>query len=311
MNTGSNCFQVLANNDMTISIAGGPFDGNAGFANIKGKVIKQAGAERLDVPVASGTLPRIDSIVLRRDDIQREIYPLLLAGGFSSNPQPPALVRENGIYDLRIATVRVNPGVITITQEDIADCRMDANLCGWVMSTIKEIDFGQVTAQFEAFFTRYEALVAARFILFTETMQGHDTAAQTAYENFTRRLDEMKAWALDNYGSWYNSFTASAETEVRAWFQDFQDTLSDDQAVHLFNKIYNHEQAVVGTAEVHGIRIKDGKLQFLSSGGWSVFGEFPRGIRLEYMNGMGRALDSWNLQGLSLEEMNNIIEVEA
>lgn len=94
----SNCFQVLAGGGMTISIAGGSFDGNAGFVNIKGKVMKQAGAEALDVTVAGGTLPRADSVILRRDDVQRAIYPLLQVGGFSSNPQPPALVRENGIY---------------------------------------------------------------------------------------------------------------------------------------------------------------------------------------------------------------------
>lgn len=188
---------------------------------------------------------------------------------------------------------------------------MDANVCGWVMSTVKEIDFEQVTAQFNAFFTRYEGLVAARFTLFTETMLGHETAAMAAYEEFSRRLDELKAWALENYSRWYGEFTSRTEAEVQAWFQDFRDTLSDDQAVQLFNKIYNHEQAVVNSAEVHGIRIRDGKLLFLGDGGWAVFGEFPRGMHLEYMNGLGRSLDDWNNKNLSLEEINNIIEVEA
>lgn len=261
-------------------------------------------------------MTRIDSAILRRDDIQRSIYPVLQIGSFSNNPQPPPLVRENGIHDIRLATVRVNPGVIIIGQDDITDCRMDANLCGWVMSTVKDIDFEQVTAQFNAFFTRYEALVAARFALFTETMQGHEGAAQAAYDEFMARLADLKAWALREYTDWSTDFKARIDAEVHAWFEDFQDTLSDDQAVQLFNKIYNHEQAAVSTQAVHGIQLlADGRLQFQVSGttgtGWATFGQLPPGITLDYANGLGWTLDDWNNKNLTLDEMNILYQVEA
>lgn len=315
----NNCFAVKANNDMTVSIVGGPIDGNTSFVNIKGKVMKQVGTEVMDVAVASGTLPRIDSAILRRDDIKREIYPLILFGSFSNNPQLPPLIRENGIHDLQLAWWRTDPGTGMITQDMINDTRMKADLCGWVMSTVKEIDFNQITAQFNAFFTRYEALVAARFTLFDETMQGHEAAAQAAYDEFTARMIDLKAWALREYTEWSSDFKIRIDGKVQSWFEDFRNNLSDDQAVKLFNKIYNHEQATVFNKAVHGIRLQaNGQVQFHHTGttgaGWAKLGadgKLQQGITLDYAKGLGWTLDDWNNKNITLDEMNHLIEVEA
>lgn len=85
-------------------------------------------------------------------------------------------------------------------------------------------------------------------------VQGHEAAAQAAYDEFMARMADLKAWALREYTEWSTDFKARIDAEVRVWFQDFRDTLTDDQAVQLFNKIYNHEQATVFAQPVHGRR---------------------------------------------------------
>lgn len=78
--------------------------------------------------------PRIDSIVLRLDDnkAQRNIHIEVLKGTPQSQPIPPTPVREGAVYDLVLANVMVKANVVTITNADITDTRLDKNLCGFV-----------------------------------------------------------------------------------------------------------------------------------------------------------------------------------
>lgn len=129
---------------MNISVGGG-------YVNIKGKTKHFEQAQIFTLEKASGTLARIDNVILRRNDTERDFYILIETGGFSKNPVAPEITRTEAIHDLKLAEIRVEVGAIKITQDNITDTRMNADVYGG-MATVKEIDFSQITAQFQAFF---------------------------------------------------------------------------------------------------------------------------------------------------------------
>lgn len=145
----NNCFAITANSDMSVTVDGG-------YVNIKGKTKYFENPQTFTLEKASGTLARIDNVILRRDDTERDFYIYIETGGFSKNPVAPEIVRSGTFYDLKLGEIYVGVGAIKVTQENITDTRMNSEVCGWVMSTVKEIDFSQITAQFEAFFGNYK-----------------------------------------------------------------------------------------------------------------------------------------------------------
>ena len=91
--------------------------------------------EETRITLANGeSQPRIDLIVLRLDDnkAQRSIRVEVIKGTPQSQPVKPTPVREGAVYDLVLANVMVKANVSTITNADIADTRLDKNVCGFV-----------------------------------------------------------------------------------------------------------------------------------------------------------------------------------
>jgi hypothetical protein len=248
----NNCFRVTANGAMNVTIEGG-------YCNIQGRVMHQWDADVLDIPVASGSLSRIDIAVIRRDDIKREIYPLIVSGGFAAVPVRPALVRENGIYDIQLAQWTVRPGVIVINPVDITDTRMDAALCGWVVSTVTPIDFSQITAQFEAFFAEYRVTVTDEYKAFVNQITGYFvdytsmadvkysqlellvnqlmTNSNVDYGNLSAWIDTFKSTSQDLFNLWYGQTTTAWYNDFYGWFSNIQGMLSGDIATNLSNAV--------------------------------------------------------------------------
>lgn len=226
----NNCFRVTANNNMTVTVAGG-------YANIEGKTVNYSGSETFDLTVASGTLSRIDNIILRRDDTTRDIYLMVQTGGLSVNPVPPPIVRENAIYDLKLAEVRVNKGTITITQANITDTRMNATVCGWVVATVKEVDFSSITAQFNAFFAEYKPKIEGEYKTYVDTCNNFfNLYRQLVIENYNDFITAINGYHVSSAAeyaallSWFEGFKTSSTAALNNWFAEIKDVLSGDIA---------------------------------------------------------------------------------
>lgn len=141
--------QVLANGDMSVSV-------DAGSANIKGKLKSFDEVTTLTLDMADATLNRIDNIIVRRDDEARDFTIMVQKGTLSSTPVAPSPVRTNGKYDLVLAQVYVAASAIAIEQANITDTRMNKELCGWVASTVNEIDFEQITLQWQDYMEQFK-----------------------------------------------------------------------------------------------------------------------------------------------------------
>lgn len=169
--------QVLADSGMSVKVM-------PGYAWINGRTYWNTDEKVLSLKAAIEQEKRIDSIVVRLDEIEGEIVTIALKGEEGLEPEPPVLQREAGYYDLRIAEILVRPGVLEIGQADITDTRMDTEKCGWVAGAVKQISFEQVTAQFDSFLELYKEAKEEEFLDWFE----HTGAARIAAK-------EAESWA--------------------------------------------------------------------------------------------------------------------
>lgn len=150
--------QVTANGNMTVTVA-------AGNAYINGRMKCFDSAVTLTLATAHATLNRIDNVIVRRNDSDRDFEIMIQQGTYSSVPVAPEPVRSGSYYDLVLAQVYVAAASSTIIQANVTDTRMDSNLCGWVASNIEEIDFDQIKAQFDSWFETVQDQLPGDYIL--------------------------------------------------------------------------------------------------------------------------------------------------
>lgn len=139
---------VTATTGMGISVG-------SGYANLQGKVKFFGTPTTFTLAAADPDNDRIDTVVVERDDGNRNITLKVVQGTPSATPTPIAPVRESGIYQLVLAQILVGSAVSSISQLDITDKRSDSTVCGWVASTVSEIDFDSMMAQYTAWFDEF------------------------------------------------------------------------------------------------------------------------------------------------------------
>jgi len=148
----ADCFQVLENNGMNISVS-------PGHCLIQGRHGYNEAANTLTISTANASLPRIDLVVLRLDlgVNALSIIPAIVTGAAAVTPVAPALTRNSTVYELSLAEIHVAAGLATITQAVILDTRLDSDRCGVVASIIGETDTSTYYAQIAADLAEFKA----------------------------------------------------------------------------------------------------------------------------------------------------------
>lgn len=303
----SNGLQVVQNVEGGMSVIV-----RTGKAWINGYFYRNTGDLVIPLQNADGVLKRIDRIVVRWDLTERTITARVKSSALATNPVAPALQRDADAYELCLGDVLVNAGATTITQANITDYRYNTALCSIVIGVIEQIDPSSITAQFDTFFDQYVQLVEAQYARYNVTMSGHTMDAQETYDAFLADLNTFKEGTYEAVGEWFTPFKAGVESEINAWFEDYTSTLGPDEAVQLFNKLYNHEQATVATKEagVHGIRFKDNQLQILVAGGWISLAAVILGFSWAYRDALNLTWQEWDLLNYTWQEFENLLEKE-
>ena len=142
--TASTDFQVVAVSGMGIKVC-------AGNALLGDKWVEMTTDQPITVSNNAAGNPRIDSIILRvnRNSAARKASIIYRPGTAASSPTAPALVTTSGIYELRLADIRVASGATSIGQSVITDQRGTAD-CPWITSLIKQVDTSTLFAQYQA-----------------------------------------------------------------------------------------------------------------------------------------------------------------
>ena len=204
----NNELQVIANNDMTITI-------KEGDANIEGYRYTNTGDLTKTIDTADGALKRIDNVVIRLDLTNRLISAQIIKGTFSDKPSAPSLVRSSTVYDIKLAEVYIDNGITSITQSAIKDTRFDKNVCGNVVSTVETIDttdvYNQLYTKFEELIQQEQDTFTAWFIRIKNQLDsdaaGHLAAqinkiVDNGLRSYTKRLT-IDNWLLNNETNLY------------------------------------------------------------------------------------------------------------
>ncbi len=87
-----------------------------------------------------GTLSRVDGVYLQANsNVSGRIIQLVYKTGTpSSTPTAPACTRENGIYEIQLASITVAPNAASVS---VTDTRGNTNVCGWITSPVGYDDF--------------------------------------------------------------------------------------------------------------------------------------------------------------------------
>jgi hypothetical protein len=124
-----------------------------GKAIIQGYAYENTTDLYLQHALPEATLDRIDRIILRLDkrNQSRYIKLFVLQGIAAASPVPPTLTRDEFIYELSLAQIRVRANTSTLVAGDLIDERLDESLCGLVYSLIS-IPTSQFQAQWDNWF---------------------------------------------------------------------------------------------------------------------------------------------------------------
>lgn len=217
-----------------------------GQAWINGYWYQNTDAYALDLPVADGVLNRIDLVVLRWSNSERNMYLTVIEGTPSASPSIPSIRRDADFYDLELAQILVGAGSVGIVQANITDMRLNSNVCGLVTGLIDQIDFTDLWSQFEDYFATFKARYEKDYSDWTayqkQAYLDYIQSMQTLYEQFVAKsendyntwvngqeadmasyiaatkqaYDEYVAAMQNNYDTW----TAAKEAEYEKWYAD-------------------------------------------------------------------------------------------
>src|SRR5690606_18335622 len=109
-----------------------------GVAFIRGRYAENTSPRAHTHDTETVGVDRIDRIVIRLDlrPEARHVESFVKKGVASSNPVPPALQRDENVYEISLAQVRIRGGQTFISPSDITDERGDENICPWARSKV-------------------------------------------------------------------------------------------------------------------------------------------------------------------------------
>lgn len=149
MSDASNALQVVPGSGMVVTV-------NAGAVIIEGAMGKQEDPLSVTIDAASGSYARIDAIVVRLNTniSGRSITVEYIKGTEASAPSAPPIERSGGIFDLRLANIRIPAGATAITASMITDTRL-GNECGVATARPQKVDTSAIFAQYQASLDEY------------------------------------------------------------------------------------------------------------------------------------------------------------
>ncbi|HAU35182.1 MAG TPA: hypothetical protein DCW76_12980, partial [Lysinibacillus sp.] len=171
-------------------------------------------------------LDRIDRIVLRLDkrNNARFIRLFVKEGVSAANPVPPSLQRDQYVFELSLAQIRLTKNTSSLEPLKLVDERMKEDLCGIVYSLIS-VPTSVFQQQWDYWFN-----------LKKQTLE-----------------DDMEAWQLQQKND-FETWQAIQKQEYLTWIESIKDILDENVAANLAARIAELEQGLANhKAEVSHI----------------------------------------------------------
>lgn len=183
-----------------------------------GRLGQNDAAKVLTLDPSSGTMDRIDSILVRHDEQARQILLKIGKGTPSASPVPVALQRDADAWEMCLARIRVGKTATQITQGMIADTRQDATVCG-IVNSLVQVDASSLFAQYNAAFSEYFA------------------EQRIEVEDWKTEQEALFAtWSTEQRDQ-QEEFQSAQEALFDTWFAALQTDLAGDVAASLAARI--------------------------------------------------------------------------
>lgn len=236
--------QVVENEGMSIKV-------KPGYAWIDGYKYHLWDEGIWDLEIASGNMNRKDSIVVRLDHTKKWVRMFCKTGSYYAGTAiPPAPEISATIHEIVIAHISVPAGTTRITQSMIEDTRMDKTICGWVCGAVEQIDFSQITAQFNAFFADYREDISEEFLQFQKNASDYSDQFVTWVAGKKAEITTWQGAEEEDFDKWVQEFvnkweswllgeTKGWQEEIIDWFNNLREQLTENAAVSLQEQIGN------------------------------------------------------------------------
>lgn len=230
----ANALKVKQDEGMTVIL-------NAGAAWVAGGGYINDGEKRFILDTADGVMARIDRVVIRCDYALRDIYATVKKGAYSAQPAAPALQRDADAYELGIADIYIGKGVISVTQANITDLRLNTSICGIVTGLIEQADTTEIFNQIETYFEEFKTEYAGKFTQWTreyiEELQAWTDEQERELaiwiEETQQSIDEWKEDTENSLDAWIRNtqknmdeWVAGKEGDLAAWMQATQESFT-------------------------------------------------------------------------------------
>lgn len=195
----SSACQVVASSGMNVVVKTGK--GQIGF-----NWFEIESDTTLEIANSDVVLNRIDRVVIQRSLTNRNTVIYIKQGTLASNPTPPALTRNESVYEIALADILVSKNISAITTALITDQRSNNNVCGWIVGLIEQFDTTTL-------FNQYEEAQDNFINNQTQSFEDwYDTQTQNFNNWFNSIKDEVKATSLyREYRSLYATVNANEQ----------------------------------------------------------------------------------------------------
>lgn len=129
----------------------------------RGKSVLSTEPVTVDIPSASGTLPRKDLIVLRFSEDENASQITVKTGAESADPSVPEVTRTGGVYELGLYAISIGAGTVSITPADITSLILDEKYCGIMRDGVTGIPTAQLQEQVYALISSFTSLLQSEF----------------------------------------------------------------------------------------------------------------------------------------------------
>lgn len=225
-NPATNLQIVAIDNDMNIRI-------KPGKAFLNGRMYENTEEIIITLDPANGIYNRIDRIVIRCDYLQRIITAKVKKGEIANTPNPKEITRNSDYFEIALADVKINKGIIKVTQADILDLRLNSELCGIVHGTVDQVD---TTAIFNQYLQWYNNKTAEFENIMEEKLAD--------YENWTQEQKQAFITWRNNQQLLFEEWTEIKHQEFEEWLQSLRDLMDENVALKLQNQIDDLKQKV-------------------------------------------------------------------
>lgn len=195
----SSACQVVASSGMNVVVKTGK--GQIGF-----NWFEIESDTTLKIANSDVVLNRIDRVVIQRSLTNRNTVIYIKQGTLASNPTPPALTRNESVYEIALADILVSKNISAITTALITDQRSNNNVCGWIVGLIEQFDTTTLFNQYEEAQDNFINNQAQSF------KDWYDTQTQNFNNWFNGIKEEVKATSLyREYRSLYATVNANEQ----------------------------------------------------------------------------------------------------